>query len=368
MTQSGISRRMSVLGAAMMAGAAALKGRPVSASAWSDRKQYVDVGDGLRMAYVEMGDPDGDPIVFLHGNPTQSYLWRKVMPHCTPFGRCIAPDLIGMGDSSKLPNSGPGVYTYQTHREYLMKLFDALDLHENLILVIHDWGSALGFEKARHHPESIRGIVYMESILRPPSDALPRAEDRGAGGMPGRGGPPSGGGGGRPGGGPPPGAMRVENTGGGGSMFSMLRSPAGDEAVLQNNMFVERFFIDGAKYYMTEEDKAEFRRGYEEPGESRRPTLTWPRELPLGGEPKRNDDIVADYSRWLLEESQDIPKLFVRAVPGAIFANPMMLNFVRQIPNQTEVEVFGGHFVQEISGDAIGRAIAEWIPTLPDKT
>lgn len=343
-----------------MAGSAVLGGRPAAASAWSDRKKYVDVGDGLRMAYVEMGDPQGDPIVFLHGNPTQSYLWRKVMPHCVPFGRCIAPDLIGMGDSSKLPNSGPEVYTYQTHREYLMKLFDALDLHQNLILVIHDWGSALGFEKARHHPESIRGIVYMESILSPPMEAMAR----------GGGGPPGGASGGPPGGrpreegSPARGAMQVENTGGGGSMFSMLRSPAGDEAVLENNMFVERFFIDGVKHYMSEEDKAEFRRGYEEPGESRRPTLTWPRELPLGGEPKRNADIVEDYSRWLLNDSQAIPKLFVRAVPGAIFANPMMLNFVRQIPNQTEFEVFGGHFVQEVSGDAIGRAIAEWLAQL----
>ena len=359
MRNSRLSRRTLLAGAGLTA-AAAMAGVPaggVSASAWSDRKKYVDVGDGLRMAYVEMGDPDGDPIVFLHGNPTQSYLWRKVMPHCAPFGRCIAPDLIGMGDSSKLPNSGPGVYTYQTHRTYLMKLFEALDIHENLILVIHDWGSALGFEKARHHPDSIKGIVYMEAILRPPTAALPRAEDRGAGGgTPGRpGGPP---------GGPNRGAMRVENTGGGGSMFSMLRSPAGDDAVLQNNMFVERFFIEGVKHYMTDEDKAEFRRGYENPGESRRPTLTWPRELPLGGEPRRNDEIVGDYSSWLLNESHDIPKLFVRAIPGAIFANPMMLNFVLQIPNQTEVEVYGGHFVQEVSGDAIGRAIAEWTPTI----
>ena len=352
MARVNVSRRTVLrgAGAAVAASAAGFPAADLSASAWSDRKKYVDVGDGLKMAYVEMGDPAGDPIVFLHGNPTQSYLWRKVMPHCVPFGRCIAPDLIGMGDSSKLPNSGPGVYTYQTHRTYLMKLFEALGLHDNLTLVIHDWGSALGFEKARHHPASIKGIVYMEAILRPPEAALPRAEDRRAGGRPG---------------GSPNGAMQVENTGGGGSMFSMLRSPAGDEAVLENNMFVERFFIEGAKYYMTDEDKAEFRRGYEEPGESRRPTLTWPRELPLGGEPERNDDIVADYSKWLLEESQDIPKLFVRAVPGAIFANPMMLNFVRQFPNQQEVEVYGGHFVQEVSGDAIGRAIAEWLPTLP---
>ncbi|MBT7450524.1 MAG: alpha/beta fold hydrolase, partial [Rhodospirillaceae bacterium] len=197
------------------------------------------------MAYIEMGDPDGDPIVFLHGNPTSSYLWRKVMPHCAPFGRCIAPDLIGMGDSSRLPNSGPGVYTYQTHREYMKKFFDALDIHENLTLVIHDWGSALGFEKASVHPESIKAIVYMESLLSPQTPAGGEGGGRPGGGRPGR--PPSGGPstggrpGGPPGGGRPGGAMRVENTGGGG-MFSLLRSPAGDEAVLQNNMFVEDFF------------------------------------------------------------------------------------------------------------------------------
>ena len=365
MTKLTLSRRSALLGGAGLAATGTLfSAEPVSASAWSDRKKYVDVGDGLKMAYIEMGDPEGDPIVFLHGNPTSSYLWRKVMPHCAPFGRCIAPDLIGMGDSSKLPNSGPGVYTYQTHRSYMMKLFEALDIHENLTLVIHDWGSALGFEKASVHPESIKAIVYMESILRPPTPAGGEGGGRLGGGRPG--GPPSGGRpGGPPGGGRPGGAMRVENTGGGGGMFSMLRSPAGDEAVLQNNMFVEDFFIKGVDDYMTDEDKAEFRRGYEEPGESRRPTLTWPRELPLGGEPKRNDEVVAAYSKWLVEDSQDIPKLFIRANPGAIFANPMMLGFARTIPNQKEVMVYGGHFVQEVSGDAIGRAIAEWLPTLP---
>lgn len=369
-----LSRRGALLGGGgLVAASTLLSSQPVSASAWSDSKKYVDVGDGLKMAYVEMGDTDGDPIVFLHGNPTSSYLWRKVMPHCAPYGRCIAPDLIGMGDSSKLPNSGPDVYTYQTHRKYMMKFFEALNIHQDLTLVIHDWGSALGFEKASSHPDSIKAIVYMESILSPPPMAGGPGGGR-PGGPPSGSGRPGGGRSGGPPGGPPgegggdrPGALRVENTGGGGSMFSMLRSPAGDEAVLQNNMFVEDFFIKGVDDYMTEEDKAEFRRGYEEPGEGRRPTLTWPRELPLGGEPKRNADIVSKYSKWLVEESQDIPKLFVRANPGAIFANPMMLRFVRTIPNQKEVMVYGGHFVQEVSGDAIGRAIAEWLPTLPDR-
>ena len=271
-----------------------------------------------------------------------------------------------MGDSSKLPNSGRGVYTYETHRKYLMRLFDALNVRENLILVIHDWGSAFGLELASQNPESIRAIVYMEAILRPTMGVLPAAEGSGrpGGGRPGRGGPPQGG---PPQGGPPRGT-RVQDTGGGGDMFSRLRSDEGEEMVLENNIFVEQMFIGGVEQYMSEEDKAEFRRGYEEPGESRRPTLTWPRELPLGGEPKRNDDIVAAYSEWLANESQDIPKLFIRANPGAIFRNPFLLQFARSIPNQKEVIVFGGHFVQEVSGDAIGRAIAVWIPTLPERT
>lgn len=356
-----ISRRSALLGGIAGAAVAAASSTDSSATDWKDRKKYIDVGDGLKMAYVEMGDPNGDPIVFLHGNPTSSYLWRNVMPHCAPFGRCIAPDLIGMGDSSKLPNSGRGVYTYETHRTYIMKVFEALDLHENLVLVIHDWGSALGFEKARHHPESIKGIAYMEAIMRPTMSALPAAEGQG---RPGGGGGPPPGTTRRGGGGGPPQGTRVQDTGGGGDMFSRLRSDEGEEMVLENNMFVDDMLIGTAGYYMSEEDKAEYRRPYLEAGESRRPTLTWPRELPLGGEPKRNDDVVADYSRWLAEESQGIPKLFVRAEPGAIFRNPFLLQFARTIPNQKEVTVYGGHFVQEISGDAIGRAIAEWLPTL----
>ena len=361
MTHLSLSRRNMLFGGVTAVALTTAFHAPVSASAWRDRKKYVDVGDDLKMAYVEMGDPNGNPIVFLHGNPTSSYLWRKVMPHCAPFGRCIAPDLIGMGDSSKLPNSGRGVYTYETHRKYLMRLLEALNIRGNLTLVIHDWGSAFGLELASQRPESIRGIVYMEAILRPTMSALSAAE---RGGRPG-GGPPRQGG--RPGGGPPRGT-RVQDTGGGGDMFSRLRSDEGEEMVLENNMFVEQMFIGGVDKYMSEDDKAEFRRGYEEPGESRRPTLTWPRELPLGGEPKRNDDIVAAYSEWLANESEDIPKLFIRANPGAIFRNPFILQFARSIPNQKEVMVFGGHFVQEVSGDAIGRAIADWIPSLPERT
>ncbi len=231
MVQLYHSRRHVLLGGIAAVLAATSPSLAVSASKWHSSRKYVDVGDGLEMAYVEMGDPNGDPIVFLHGNPTSSYLWRKVMPHCTPFGRCIAPDLIGMGASSKLPNSGRGVYTYDTHRKYLMRLFDALGIKENITLVIHDWGSAFGFEMASKDPSAIRGIVYMEAILRPTSGALPAAEGSGR-----PGGPPQGAGQRRRAGGPsqggPPRGMRVQDTGGGGDNFSRLRSDEGEEMVI----------------------------------------------------------------------------------------------------------------------------------------
>ncbi len=290
-------------------------------SAWASQKKYQHV-NGVRLAYYEVGN--GDPIVFLHGNPTSSYLWRNIIPHVSHLGRCIAPDLVGMGDSDPLPDSGPGRYTFLNHRDYLFGLFDALGVDRNVVLVIHDWGSALGFNWAQQHEDRVKGIAYMEAIVRPPQ-------------MP-----------------------QVSDTGGG--FFARLRSPAGEQLVLEDNMFVEQLLIGGLEHYLSEQDKAEYRRPYLQPGESRRPTLTWPRELPLGGEPAINDDIVSAYSLWLTRSQ--LPKLFVRANPGAIFAAPPMLAFVRSLPNQQEVMVYGGHFVQEVSPDAIGRALAGWLQTL----
>ena len=245
------------------------------------------------------------------------------MPHVTHLGRSIAPDLVGMGDSDPLPDSGPGRYTFLNHRDYLFDMLDALKLDQPVIFVVHDWGSALGFSWARENPERVRGIAHMESIIRPPQ------------------------------------MMEESATGG---FFGALRSPQGEQMVLEENMFVERLLLDGLKYYLTEEEKAEYRRPYTEPGESRRPTLTWPRELPLGGEPKVNDDVIKEYSSWLKESP--IPKLFIRAEPGAIFRAPPLLEYVRSFAKQDEVMVYGGHFVQEVSPDAIGRALAEWIPKL----
>ena len=274
------------------------------------------------MAYYEVGE--GDPILFLHGNPTSSYLWRNIIPHVQHLGRCIAPDLIGMGDSDPLPDSGPGKYTFVTHREYLFEMFDALGIEDNVTFVIHDWGSALGFTWAQQNPGRVKGIAYMEAILTPPGAPIPAPQT--------------------------------------GSAFDTYRSPRGEQAVLQENMFVENQLLRGLRLYLSEEDVAEYRRPYLEPGESRRPTLTWPRQIPLGGEPRDVYEMVRDYSDWAAADTR-IPKLFVRAVPGVLLG-PLLLEFARSFNNQTEVTVYGTHWVQETAPHAIGRAIAEWLPTL----
>jgi len=289
------------------------------AADWAKQKKFATV-DGIRMAYYEVGE--GDPIVFLHGNPTSSYLWRKVIPHVQHLGRCIAPDLVGMGDSEKLPNSGPGVYTYLAHREYLYGLLEQLGVDDNVTFVIHDWGSALGFNWAQLNPDKVKGIAYMEALMRPPG----READ-------------------------------AEPTG----FFRVMRSERGEQQVLEENLFIT-MFLGEVGLYLSEEDKAEYQRPYLEPGESRRPTLTWPREVPFGDNPAVNAEIMDAYSAWLA--ASDVPKLFIHAVPGAIFMVPEMRKFARSLPNQKVVKVFGGHFMQEISGDAIGRAIRDWIPTL----
>jgi len=293
---------------------------PAPVSDWSKRKKYKSI-DGVKMAYYEVGE--GDPILFLHGNPTSSYLWRKVIPHVQHLGRCIAPDMVGMGDSERLPNSGPGVYTYLTHRKYLFGLLEELGVDTNVTLVIHDWGSAMGFNWAQLNPDKVKGIAYMESLLRPPE-----RDDANT--------TPS-------------------------KFFQVLRSERGDKAVLEDNMFIT-MFLKEVGLYLTEEDKAEYMRPYLEPGESRRPTLTWPREVPFGNDPAANAEIISSYSAWLAES--EVPKLFIQAVPGIIFSVPELRKFARSLPNQKIVQVYGGHFVQEISGDAIGRALLEWIPTL----
>ena len=273
---------------------------------------------GREMAYVEVGE--GDPIVFLHGNPTSSYLWRNVIPHLERLGRCIAPDLIGMGDSDRLEPSGPDRYRFVEHRRYLDALLESLGVRENVTFVLHDWGSALAFDWANRHRDAVRGLAYMEAIVRP----LRWAEWPEAGRQ----------------------------------LFQAFRSPAGEAIILEQNVFVERILPGSVRRTLTEAEMEVYRRPYREPGESRRPLLTWPREIPIEGEPKDVHEIVERYAAWL--PGSEIPKLFVNAEPGALVRGETR-EFCRTWRNQTEVTVEGIHFVQEDSPDAIGRAVADWL-------
>jgi haloalkane dehalogenase len=280
-------------------------------------KQHVVV-DGKRMAYHEVGE--GDPVVFLHGNPTSSYLWRNIIPHVADRARCIAPDLIGQGDSDKLDDTGPGSYRFVEHRRYLDGLLDQLDLRDHVTFVIHDWGSALGFDWANRHRDRVAGIAYMEAIVRPVTwDEWPEA------------------------------AVDI---------FRAFRSDAGEEMVIENNLFVEAVLPASILRDLTQEEHDEYRRPFLEP-EHRRPTLTWPREIPLAGEPADVVEIVQSYADWL--PTSGIPKLFVNAEPGAILTGPQR-EFARTWDNQTEVTVSGNHFIQEDRPHEIGRAIADWLP------
>jgi haloalkane dehalogenase len=281
-------------------------------------KQRIDVG-GVAMAYHETGE--GDPIVFLHGNPTSSYLWRNIIPHVAPLGRCIAPDLIGMGDSDRLPEGTH--YRFVEHREYLDRFLGAVGAAQDVTLVIHDWGSALGFDWAFRHQDAVKGIAYMEAIVRPLTwDEWPETATK---------------------------------------IFKAMRSPAGEEIVLEKNVFVERILPASILGELDDEHHAVYRRPYAEPGEARRPTLTWPREIPIDGEPADVHEIVAAYAEWL--PTSPVAKLFVNAEPGVILIGPQR-EFARTWANQTEVTVPGSHFLQEDSPDEIGKAIAEWYRTL----
>jgi haloalkane dehalogenase len=271
-------------------------------------------------AYVEVGQ--GDPVVLLHGNPTLSYLWRNVLPYLNPLGRCIAPDLIGMGDSDKLPDSGPRSYRFVEQRRYLDALLEALDVRERVTFVVHDWGSALGFDWANRHRRAIKGIAYMEAIVRPQGwdhwDLM---------------------------------NMRP--------FLQALRSEAGEAMVLQDNFFIEKILPGAILRTLSAEEMAEYRRPFVEPGERRRPTLTWPREIPIEGDPADVAAIVAAYADWLA--TSNVPKLFVKAEPGSLLSGGANLETARAWPAQTEVTVAGVHFVQEDSPHQIGQAISEWM-------
>jgi haloalkane dehalogenase len=281
-------------------------------------QQFLTV-NGKRMAYVELGS--GEPVfLFLHGNPTSSYLWRNVMPEVAKTGRCVAPDLIGMGVSDKLEHPGPDSYRFTTHRGFLWGFIEAAIGRDSLLVLVgHDWGSALGFDWANHHRDRVRGIVYMEAIVRPLSwSEWPEGSRR---------------------------------------LFQGFRSATGEELVLDKNMFVERVLPGSILRTLEPAEMTEYRRPFTGSREDRWPTLAWPREIPIDGEPLAVVERVTGYADWMAQNG--IPKLFVNAEPGAILVGPQR-EFCRRWRNQTEVTVGGSHFIQEDSGREIGEAIARW--------
>ena len=281
-------------------------------------KKTVDVL-GRRMAYHERGE--GAPVLFLHGNPTSSYLWRDVIPELEGRGRLIAPDLIGMGDSAKLPDPGPRHLPLHHPPRISRRLHRCGDRPaESIVLVVHDWGSALGFDWANHHRDRVRGIAYMEGIVRP----IAAWDEWSAAATP---------------------------------IFQGFRSDKGEAMILDRNMFVERVLPGSVLRKLTEAEMTEYRRPFRK-REDRWPTLTWPRQIPIAGEPADVVQIAQAYSQWMAQN--DIPKLFVNAEPGAILIGALR-DFCRGWKNQTEVTVPGSHFIQEDSGPAIGRAVADWM-------
>ena len=285
-------------------------------------EKHFKVVNGKRLAYIEEGH--GDPIVLLHGNPTSSYLWRNVIPELTASGRVIAPDLIGQGDSEKLSVSeGPGRYTFEVAYEYLVGFLSELDAEQNVVLVGHDWGSALGFHWARNHPDLVRGIAYMEALVSPVEWSEWPEAARG--------------------------------------IFQGFRSEKGEDLVLTRNLFVEAVLPNSVIRKLTDEEMGHYRAPFPTP-DDRQPTLNWPRQIPIDGEPVEMVQLVSEYGRWL-EESVNLPKLFINAEPGSILVGRQR-EYCRSWPNQKEVTVPGKHFVQEDSPSKIGKAIAEWLKGL----
>ena len=279
-------------------------------------KKYIDVL-GKQIAYVEMGE--GDPIIFQHGNPTSSYLWRNIMPQLQSLGRGIAMDLIGMGDSEKLEDKGNMTYSYNTHKKYFDGFLDAIGVESNATLVIHDWGSALGFDWANDYPQRVKAICYMEGIVQSMEWEDWNEDAKG--------------------------------------IFQGFRSPAGEEMILEKNLFIEAVLPGSILRKLSDAEMNEYRRPFNDK-KSRRPTLDWPRQIPLENDPPEICRIVDSYSQWMAENN--IPKLFINAEPGAILIGKQR-EFCRTWKNQKEVTVKGSHFIQEDSPNEIGNAIFDWL-------
>ena len=283
-------------------------------------KKYKEIL-GKRMAYLDSGT--GQSLVFLHGNPASSFLWRNITPHVEDIGRIVVPDLIGMGDSEKLEGTDNPDYQYHGQYKYLSTLLDELDLGEEINLVIHDWGSVMGFQYARENANKIKSITFMEAIVMPLTwDQWP------------------------------------ENAR---NIFQLMRSDAGEEIVLEKNVFVERILLNDSANGFTDEEKAEYIRPFKNAGEDRRPTLTWPRQIPVDGSPQAVIDEVIKNGEF--HKNSDIPKLFINADPGSILIGEQR-EFVRTWNNLEEITVKGNHFIQEHSPNEIGKALSEFINKL----
>ena len=283
-------------------------------------KKYKEIL-GKQMAYLDEGS--GQSIVFLHGNPASSFLWRNITPFVKDLGRVVVPDLIGMGDSEKLEGIDNPDYQYHGQYKYLSSLLDELDLGEEINLVIHDWGSAMGFHYARENANKIKSITFMEAIVMPLTwDQWP------------------------------------ENAR---NIFQLMRSDAGEEIVLEKNVFVERILLNDSADGFTDEEKAEYIRPFKNAGEDRRPTLTWPRQIPVDGSPQAVIDEVIKNGEF--HKDSNIPKLFINADPGSILVGEQR-EFVRSWKNLQEVTVKGNHFIQEHSPNEIGTAIKDFLDSL----
>ena len=283
-------------------------------------KKYKDIKNS-KMAFIDEGS--GDTFLFLHGNPTSSFLWRNIAPHVEDIGRIVIPDLIGMGDSDKLEGVDNPGYKYHGQFSYLTALMDELDLGDNIHLIIHDWGSAMGFQFARENQDRIKSITYMEAIVMPLTwDQWPDPATK---------------------------------------IFGLFRSEAGEELVLEKNFFVERILLADSSTGYTEEEKSEYIRPFINPGEDRRPTLTWPRQIPLDGEPSEVVEEVKLNAEF--HKESDIPKLFINADPGSILIGDQR-EFARSWKNQTEITVSGNHFIQEDSSEEIGAALRNFVESL----
>lgn len=275
---------------------------------------------GKKMAYIEHGN--GEPIVFLHGNPTSIYLWRNIIPHLEGKGRLIAIDMIGMGDSEKIDDSNADSYSLAENTKYTAALLEALHVTENVTLVLHDWGSGVGFNWANQNQEKVKAIAFMEAI----PTTFPTWDD-----------------------------FNPDLH----APIKMLRSSEGDKLALEDNFFIETLLPSAILRDLTEFEHAQYRKPFMQKGESRRATLAGPRQLPIAGEPKETVQLIDNYASYL-SKSYDIPKLFINAEPGA-FLTGYARNFVRTLPNLKEVTVAGHHFIQEDSPKEIGQALLEWI-------